>query len=434
MPSLVYQLDSAADATGIDFRAVKLAAAPQARPPRRQPRPPASRERPATQAAAVALPPGASVGPAGFPSMPFSFTFTGNFFTLERFLRKVDGFTGVSGKRIRVGGRLLTLDGISLTAAPDGFPHIKASISATAFLVPADQGLTGGATPTGPGDDDDQRDHLHRSEPMTRVRAIRTELVERKLWPVVLVLVIAAIALPIALGSGGGDKGTTAVPAAQSAVPANAQPAAVVSVSDVAGGEKRNRKGAVRDPFVQQHVAAAASRRRRRGRPRQARPAHQPDAVQLAGPQLRREPGRRRYAQPSELSDADPSGRPGHGAKYVYRVAIRDQELGKATGSMTSRATTTSRPRRTAMCIFVGVMADRKTAVFVDEQAPRSRGRGSCRPYRRFMRHLRAQAQARAMLLTLPQANGTVRRVRLTLAAPSSWRQARGDLLQEALV
>jgi hypothetical protein len=151
VPSLVYQLDSAAHATGIDFRAVKLANG--AAGASSAPAPATTTDKSgaaATQAAAVALPPGASVGPAGFPSMPFSFTFTGNFFTLERFLRKVDGFTGVSGKRIRVGGRLLTLDGISLTAAPEGFPHIKASISATAFLVPADQGLTGGATPTSP--------------------------------------------------------------------------------------------------------------------------------------------------------------------------------------------------------------------------------------------------------------------------------------------
>jgi hypothetical protein len=149
VPSLVFQLDSAAHATGIDFRSVKLASGAAGATSA-----PASTGKAgtasATQAVAVALPPGASVGPAGFPSMPFSFTFTGNFFTLERFLRKVDGFTGVSGKRIRVGGRLLTLDGISLTAAADGFHHIKASISATAFLVPADQGLTGGATPTGP--------------------------------------------------------------------------------------------------------------------------------------------------------------------------------------------------------------------------------------------------------------------------------------------
>ena len=150
VPSLVYQLDAAAHATGIDFRAVKLASGAAGAATAPEPATTKGGAAGATQTAAAALPPGARVGPAGFPSMPFSFTFTGNFFTLERFLRKVDAFTGVSGKRIRVGGRLLTLDGISLAPAADGFPHIRASIAATAFLVPADEGLTGGATPTGP--------------------------------------------------------------------------------------------------------------------------------------------------------------------------------------------------------------------------------------------------------------------------------------------
>jgi Pilus assembly protein, PilO len=145
VPSLVYQLDQAANATKVDFRTIKLGSAQSAAASQ-----PAPKSGTATQTAAATLPPGSSIGPAGFPSMPFSFTFKGNFFTLERFLRKLDSFTGVSGKHIRVGGRLLTLNGISLSAATEGFPHIKASISATAFLVPADEGLTGGATPATP--------------------------------------------------------------------------------------------------------------------------------------------------------------------------------------------------------------------------------------------------------------------------------------------
>jgi hypothetical protein len=157
VPSLVYQLDSAARATHVDFRAVKLAAAPAGSAGASAPSAGSSSgaagtatSASATQTAAVTLPPGATIGPAGFPSMPFTFTFNGNFFTLERFLHEIDGFTGIAGKQIRVGGRLLTLDGISLAAAPEGFPHITASISATAFLVPADEGATGGATPSGP--------------------------------------------------------------------------------------------------------------------------------------------------------------------------------------------------------------------------------------------------------------------------------------------
>jgi hypothetical protein len=104
----------------------------------------------ATQAAAAGLPPGAAVGAAGFPTMPFNFAFNGSFFKLEDFLRAVDRFTTVDGKQVTVRGRLLTIDGISLTASPDGFPKMTAKVKATAYLLPADEGLTLGGTPAAP--------------------------------------------------------------------------------------------------------------------------------------------------------------------------------------------------------------------------------------------------------------------------------------------
>ena len=44
----------------------------------------------ATQAAAATLPPGATVGAAGFPTMPFTFVFNGRFFDMETFLARVN--------------------------------------------------------------------------------------------------------------------------------------------------------------------------------------------------------------------------------------------------------------------------------------------------------------------------------------------------------
>ena len=55
-----------------------------------------------------------------------------------------------SRRGLTVRGRLLTLDGLALTAGPQGFPHMKAAVAATAYLLPADQGLTNGATPSAP--------------------------------------------------------------------------------------------------------------------------------------------------------------------------------------------------------------------------------------------------------------------------------------------
>ena len=82
--------------------------------------------------------------------MPFSFTFTGTFFNLADFLRKIDRFVRLKESGVGVSGRLLTIDGIALSVSPDGFPSIKASVAATAYLLPEEQGVFGGASPQAP--------------------------------------------------------------------------------------------------------------------------------------------------------------------------------------------------------------------------------------------------------------------------------------------
>jgi hypothetical protein len=165
--TLVYQLETAARRAHVDFRSIKLEstgtptqtnstppaqaaavnatekdAAPAADPNA------AAAAAAATSASAATLPPGASVGPAGFPTMPFSFDFDGKFFPLQRFLRSLDDLTTVNGKSISVKGRLLTVDGVALKAGPKGFPDVSATVAVTAYLLPADEGLTAGATAT----------------------------------------------------------------------------------------------------------------------------------------------------------------------------------------------------------------------------------------------------------------------------------------------
>jgi hypothetical protein len=101
---------------------------------------------PATQAATATLPPGAAVGSAGFPTMPFSFVFNGSFFDMERFLHEVQRFVRIDGKSVDVRGRLLSIDGFALNAGAAGFPSVKANISATAYLMSPD--ASSAATPT----------------------------------------------------------------------------------------------------------------------------------------------------------------------------------------------------------------------------------------------------------------------------------------------
>lgn len=105
----------------------------------------------ATEATAAALPIGATVGPAGLPVMPYDFVYTGNFFNVADFLGDVDGqVTTKSGDPV-VHGRLMTIDGFSLTGDKlTGFPSVEANFTVTTYIVPPEQGISGGATPAGP--------------------------------------------------------------------------------------------------------------------------------------------------------------------------------------------------------------------------------------------------------------------------------------------
>lgn len=156
VPALLVQLEKAAEASGVDFRVIKLEGSAAAGAPTVQPAPQAAAEAvqategegggdaaapPAPNAVpaesvVAQLPPGATVGPAGFPTMPFSFTFHGTFRKLEKFLDRVRRFTTVKGEDIEVRGRLLTIDAVSLQAGPKGFPQLTAEIKATAYLQP----------------------------------------------------------------------------------------------------------------------------------------------------------------------------------------------------------------------------------------------------------------------------------------------------------
>ena len=144
-PSLLYQLEATADRHSVDFRSLKVgtSAAPTTST---APAPTTSADTTATATA----PAGAAVGAAGFPKLPYDLTFDGSFFDIERFLSSVEKFTRTSSKDVAVRGRLLTIDGVALTASRHGFPDVKASVLATAYVLPEAEGAFGGATPGAP--------------------------------------------------------------------------------------------------------------------------------------------------------------------------------------------------------------------------------------------------------------------------------------------
>jgi type II secretory pathway pseudopilin PulG len=140
--SLVYQLESAAGASSVDFHAFQLGGSTGSASNSGAPAP-------ATQSATAELPPGATVGPAGLSKLPFSLTFQGDYFGLEKFLRRMHAFTTVNGEAIRVRGRLMAVDAIALIPGPDGFPQLQANLTASAFLAPPAPSAPTAAAPAG---------------------------------------------------------------------------------------------------------------------------------------------------------------------------------------------------------------------------------------------------------------------------------------------
>jgi Tfp pilus assembly protein PilO len=89
-------------------------------------------------ATSAVTPPGTvPFGSAGMAALPLSFTLTGKFEDLSSLLGRLERFVSVRGQKIDVRGRLLRIEGLSLAPGSDGFPSLRAQVSATAYLMPA---------------------------------------------------------------------------------------------------------------------------------------------------------------------------------------------------------------------------------------------------------------------------------------------------------
>jgi Tfp pilus assembly protein PilO len=112
--TLVYQLERSARGAGIDFRSVRL------------------------EAATVDTSGNQNGAAAAIKPVPFKLIFEGGFFDLRRFVRHANSFARMrEGKYVSVRGRLISIEGVSLVAGPNGFPELKAQITANAYSAPA---------------------------------------------------------------------------------------------------------------------------------------------------------------------------------------------------------------------------------------------------------------------------------------------------------
>jgi Tfp pilus assembly protein PilO len=151
-PSLLVQLNRISRHAHVLFRTLKLEASGSEESEAGSVPPSASGEPvSATEAAASLMPLGATVGPAGLAVMPYSLTFTGSFFKMADFIHGLDALVKSNNEKVSVNGRLLTINGFSLSEDPEfGFPFLQASFSVTTYLTPPTEEPAAGAPPEGP--------------------------------------------------------------------------------------------------------------------------------------------------------------------------------------------------------------------------------------------------------------------------------------------
>jgi Pilus assembly protein, PilO len=146
VPSLLVQLNHAAAQANVDFRSVELkvdavdqiASASGPAPAASTPATGASGASGATGTTGTA---GAATGT--LQPLPFQYTFRGDFYKLTNLIQNVTRLVHERNKTLAISGRLVAVVGFGLT-------RHKVTILAASYMLPADQGLFAGASPTGP--------------------------------------------------------------------------------------------------------------------------------------------------------------------------------------------------------------------------------------------------------------------------------------------
>lgn len=202
---------------------------------------------------------------------------------------------------------------------------------------------------------------------MRPVRDLWSELVERRLWPVALLLVAALVAVPVLLAKQPSAQQTAALGTDAPAVPAAAaQPPGEPVVSVAAGVVQAPLIGRAKDPFHQQFVparAATAGAGTSSGAPTTGSGGSGAPTTGSGGG--------------SGSSNVKPAPR-----SYVY--ASVDVHFGRAASPLTEiKDVPRLAPLPSAgdpILIFMGTRADHETAVFMLSTDVKAQGDGRCVP------------------------------------------------------
>ena len=353
LPSLVYQLQSVAHSARIDFTSLKVSggggqgptparrgaggarcdrrraprparssarsSSARARRPARAPRAPATTPpAPATQAAAATLPPGRDRRLRRLPDDALHLRLQRHLLRHGALLRRRPELRARQRQATSTSAAACSASTASPRGRPRRLPHVKANVVATAYLrTPADDSTSTAAT--APRDRRRRRldglglerrrrgrpgaDRLG-GDPMSAIRGVLRDLVERKLWPVAVLLLAAAVAVPLYLGRASADDAP--LPATSLQADAGKVSKAAVRVDDARRPTTTSRRRA--QPLQAAARPQEGRRARRCRRPRHRRPTSRPSRARAAraaptAPSRRSAAGRRRRRRRRQAQD-----------------------------------------------------------------------------------------------------------------------------------
>jgi hypothetical protein len=230
---------------------------------------------------------------------------------------------------------------------------------------------------------------------MSFLRNVGIDLVEKRLWPIAAALVAALVAVPLVLGGGGGKSVAPDAPSGIAAAGAAAGTGQTVRVSGSVPAE-RSRPGRARNPFevlrggeeetapsgggttavVATPVTSAAGSA---GSPATA------GSTGVPGTSVSTPPG-------SGATQGGGDARSDDSALDVYRVSLRFGRPG-AMRMIRDIARLTPLPSAdNPFFVFLGVLKDRKTLVFMLSSDTQATGDGKCRPSMRDCQTIELQA------------------------------------------
>jgi hypothetical protein len=207
---------------------------------------------------------------------------------------------------------------------------------------------------------------------MNVIRSIGRDLVEKKLWPVAVVLVLALVAIPVAVR---GTKAEAPLAPVDNGV---AQKAPPVSLDTTVSDTPKVRAGGVRDPFRQLHVPKVKKESTTSAAPSVATPVVGATGTASTGvtPSKLDTPGDGSPVTPSTTTNnASPQTR-----YFSYRVSLHFGRSGKVKRYGDVKRLTALPSSTFPFFTYLGVLEDQNTAVFLVTADVSASGDGTCRP------------------------------------------------------